>query len=992
MGGLLVLAAILFVVMPIVSVVMISGLGSRVSDLEQSISYLKNEIISFKKILRDWDAEARDSRDAGAAEPIVPPYRHDGQTSERLVAEEHREAAETFTRTAAVSKIPRAPEETERPQEETRETSPSDSAPPLPPEKPERDSPAYVAPAHEPSWFEVKSEELYSWLIAEGNIWVSAGVMLFLVGFGLLFSYIHRKGWIPLEFRLAGAAAVGIAMTSFGWRLRELRRTYALILQGGGIGVLYIVLVAGTKFGPVIPVGGAVIGMLLLSAFTIVLALRQDFEPLALFALLGGYAAPILVSAGSQNFIALFSIHSMLNFEVFSISLFRDWRKTRWGGLLASVATGVAWGALRWRASYFASVEPFLVLFFANYSAIALMPFFSGKLENVVKNVRLRRYERADTAMIVTLPFVFLFLQMAAASHTRYGIAVTCLALGAWYLALGKIETENERAREIGCPSWIFLVYCIIFSNLAIPFVFRQASASAIWAAEGAFLMAFAVKRKKNDALVYGLLLHAAALVIYNYGPYLHLPAHLYDVALRPAGLLEWRDRTSPFLLTGLIFAASALISSYFMSCAADSPPPVVQIRGGEIEMPRYESFARFFAAYGTVWWTLSVWHAAFVAFAGSGVTAFSILCLGGAAGYALSSFHDWRRYGVLSVSLSPPTSGWSAARILAFPPLAVVIWVSLLWPASAVLRYTINNLGNMFLNDPWGNYAVNWPAFTVMFALGALSYRTYAPTRFRVVTWGFLLFTFVSYTAVAWQSWTDAVFPHVWRSAGYLTEFLPLCAATALLTLKRFDRVVAMGDYLKSSRAALCLMMLLRFPEFIEFFSVIPIPAFYIPLLNTLELRQLLYLGTAAMLLDTMPNERVRRTGLRYVLPFAAFLLLNNVAARSALYYFGERVSWGYMSRAPYFQGIIAILWGGASLACIFGGKRSGQRALWFAGAGLLALDILKLLIIDLRNSATVIRIFAFLILGGLFLIVGWAAPLPPADTGRGKRAEGEE
>ncbi|MDR2780752.1 MAG: DUF2339 domain-containing protein, partial [Synergistaceae bacterium] len=166
---------------------------------------------------------------------------------------------------------------------------------------------------------------------------------------------------------------------------------------------------------------------------------------------------------------------------------------------------------------------------------------------------------------------------------------------------------------------------------------------------------------------------------------------------------------------------------------------------------------------------------------------------------------------------------------------------------------------------------------------------------------------------------------------------------------------------------------------------------SFYIPLLNTLELRQFLYLGTAAMLFGAMPGERARRIGLRYVLPLAAFILLNNIAARSALYYFGERVSWGYMSRAPYFQGIIAILWGVASIACISGGKRYGRRPLWFMGAGLLALDILKLLTIDLRNSATIIRIFAFLILGGLFLIVGWAAPLPPTDTGRGKREEDE-
>ncbi|MDR1508157.1 MAG: DUF2339 domain-containing protein [Synergistaceae bacterium] len=984
----LALAVIILMIASIIGVVKIFGVGSRVSGLEKSVSDLKNEIISLSGAIRGGmtrrgDAEIPGSEAPRDADWPVAPYRYDDQVPEGTVSNKYLEAAEPFLENTAASEIELVSAETELPEEEPHETHPADIGPPRPPDEPETAVPEYAGPETEPSRIAVMWRALVSWLITEGNIWVTAGVMLFLAGFGLLFSYIHRRGWIPLELRLTGAAVVGIAMTAFGWRLRELRRTYALILQGGGIGVMYIVLVAGAKFGPVIPVGGAVIGMLLLSAFTIVLALRQEFEPLALFALLGGYAAPILVSSGSQNFVALFSIHALLNFEVFLMSLFRDWRKSRWAGLMASLAAGAAWGALRWQESYFASVEPFLILFFVNYSAITMAPLFSHKLENIVRYVSFRGYERTDMPMIVTIPFAFLFLQMAAASHTRYGIAVTCLSLGAWYLLLGKIFTKGGQAVEIGFHWRIFPVSCIIFSNLAIPFVFKQASASAIWAAEGEFLLAFAVKREKSGVLVYGLLLHAAAFVIYNYGPYLHLPSHLYDLSLRPAGLLEWRDRTSPFLMTGLIFAASALVSSYFMSRAAANLMPAVQIRGREFKAPRPENVSHLFAAYGTVWWALSVWHAAFVVFGKSGVTAFSILCLGGAAGYALSSSTERGTDGA---------SGWNAARLLAFPPLVVAFAGT----ATLHLGFLYNWLQGAILHDLWSRYALNWPAFAVMFLLGFLSYRSVIPTRLRIITWGVSLFAFVSYTNAVWRVWANAAFPLAWRGAGGigdLAAFLPLCAAAALLTLKRFDRMAAVRlHYIRSSCVVLSALMLIRLPEFIISFGVSPnIPHFYIPLLNTLELRQFMYLSVAAMLFNEIANKRARRIGFRYLLSFAAFIWLNNVAARSALRYFGERVSWGYMSDAPYFQGIIAILWGMTSIACIFAGKRYGRKPLWFAGAGLFALDVVKLLIIDLRNSATIIRIFAFLILGALFLIVGWAAPLPPSDTGRDGRKEDE-
>ena len=364
-------------------------------------------------------------------------------------------------------------------------------------------------------------------------------------------------------------------------------------------------------------------------------------------------------------------------------------------------------------------------------------------------------------------------------------------------------------------------------------------------------------------------------------------------------------------------------------------------------------------------------------------MTAFFILCLGGAAGYALSSFPARRENGA---------SEWSAARTLACPPLAVAL-VGTLRP---FLDFSyMYGLLRAVSNDLWSRYALNWPAFAAMFTAGALSYRSVVPTRLRTVTWGVSLFAFVSYTAAVWRIWTDAAFPGWGGSggAGRLIEFLPLCAAAALLTLKRFDRTVALRvHYIESSRAALFALMLIGLPAFVGSFGVSRnMPRFYIPLLNTLELRQFLYLAVSAMLLDTIAHDRARKIGFYYVLPFAAFMWLNNVAARSAMIFFGERVSLGYMSEAPYFQGIVAILWGITSLACIFGGKRYGRKPLWFAGAGLFALDILKLLIVDLRNSATVIRIFAFLILGGLFLIVGWAAPLPPSDNGQGGSEKNE-
>ena len=49
--------------------------------------------------------------------------------------------------------------------------------------------------------------------------------------------------------------------------------------------------------------------------------------------------------------------------------------------------------------------------------------------------------------------------------------------------------------------------------------------------------------------------------------------------------------------------------------------------------------------------------------------------------------------------------------------------------------------------------------------------------------------------------------------------------------------------------------------------------------------------------------------------------------------------------------------------------------------GAALLALVVLKLFTNDLGNSGTVARIVSFLGVGGLLLVIGYIAPVPPAQ-----------
>jgi len=81
------------------------------------------------------------------------------------------------------------------------------------------------------------------------------------------------------------------------------------------------------------------------------------------------------------------------------------------------------------------------------------------------------------------------------------------------------------------------------------------------------------------------------------------------------------------------------------------------------------------------------------------------------------------------------------------------------------------------------------------------------------------------------------------------------------------------------------------------------------------------------------------------------------------------------------------SILWTLTAVVLMVGAHRRALRPAWMAGAGLLALTVAKLFIIDLSNRGGSERIVVFIAVGLLMLVVGYFAPMPPARPSDGSR-----
>ncbi|MBW3567896.1 MAG: DUF2339 domain-containing protein, partial [Proteobacteria bacterium] len=215
-------------------------------------------------------------------------------------------------------------------------------------------------PASEPApdWRDIP---VMRWLL-KGNIPVKVGVLVSFFGVAFLLKHAVDEGWMsmPIEFRLAGVAAFGIGLLWFGWRLKESHRIYALSIQGGGIGVLYLTTYTALRLFHVLPAGAAFTILVALAIGAGWLAIKQNARQLAVLGAVGGFIAPLLASTGTGSHVALFGYYLVLNLGIAGVALYRHWRMLNLLGFVFTFGIGLAWGAQYYQPRYFATVEPFL--------------------------------------------------------------------------------------------------------------------------------------------------------------------------------------------------------------------------------------------------------------------------------------------------------------------------------------------------------------------------------------------------------------------------------------------------------------------------------------------------------------------------------------------------------------------------------------------------------------------------------------------------------
>lgn len=359
-----------------------------------------------------------------------------------------------------------------------------------------------------------------AWLFG-GNTVLRVGVVLLFLGLAFLLRYATEGMVVPLELRYAGVAAAALGLLGLGWWLRARNGSYALILQGAGIAVLYLTVFAAMRLHPLLDPSAAFGLLVAVTVCSAILAITQDSLGLAAAAALGGFAAPILASTGAGSHVALFSYFVLLDAGILVIAWFKAWRLLNVIGFTGTFGIGFAWGLRSYSPELLWSTEPFLIVFFLMYLAIGLLfarrklmelsdPPAEGSREALLQ-WSARKGDYVDGTLLFGPPLVGFGLQFALVQHLEFAAAFSALALGMIYMGLarwlmvGRTVLLGETCLALG----------VIFASLAIPLGLDARWTTAAWVVEGAGIFWLGLRQQRPLARVFALLLQLGAALAF---------------------------------------------------------------------------------------------------------------------------------------------------------------------------------------------------------------------------------------------------------------------------------------------------------------------------------------------------------------------------------------------------------------------------------------------------------------------------------------------
>lgn len=925
-----------------------------------------------------------------------------------------------------------------------------DSAPPLPtatihpkpipsPKKPspiepdERSLPIVTSLIH----------SIKNWFFG-GNLVVRVGVIVLLIGVVLLLRLLSDYIEVSIASKLLAIGILGLGLAALGLKLAKNRFAYGITLQGAGLAIAYLTTFFAYGVYQVLPSLPSFIGLGLLSAITIALAVRQNAFPLALLALSGGFFAPILTSEDTGSLVVLFSYYLLLNVTIAIIAHYRPWKILNLFGVTVTFGLAYYWGisenlstvieAQRWSLVLLVTLHLLLYLFVVIRYAQQIIAYNTLNKTDIIQtdsadnvkhldSVHARNNSYVfpiDTGLLFSVPILAFGLFAALLDDIPNALTIASAILATVYLGLGWLFVQRSQRYALITEGMLALGFG--FLALVIPLALDAEWIAFGWSVQGLALVWFGRRSLRAWSVLFGLLLQLISIgmlmvkVVFAIQDHPTLALTISAISYL-ATMFILRVSNSPTTLNDSSDILDndlndSLNNSLAFSQEQNATPDAIATYADALGISTHaaQQWLTSINSQSTVF--NLVWHSPIL------IRFLTFTAIAWLLQVLLLDFNQW-------------FASWTLATTTMIA-LAALISLAIYWTINRYrswieIRQLSHGLSIVFylmlvvqlpqkfefhLSWQGGDWLLLTGLIIGWLVIGQLWLKTWYDhselSRYDGTSWlgaSTLIIAAAAHYGLAESAGVMAVLmpaililAGLWcchRYASYRKQNTRTNKAFKQSPLYWFDWQQAL-----LSCAAIFAPIALSWVIITNWsYDGVIWDMSYFPLLNLYDITSVLALLVGFSLYYMSQHRRdesriessaapqtkriLTTSYLLVTLGLISFWLISSILVRTLHTFIGTPLwdsAQGGAWNSEQVQTGLTILWTLLALAATIVASRYWQRTLWFMGIGLLGVVVLKLVLVDLSQTEAIWRVISFLGAGSLILLIGYLAPLPPA------------
>lgn len=337
------------------------------------------------------------------------------------------------------------------------------------------------------------------------NILTVIGIFTLVLGIGYFVKYAIDKNWIGETTRAGIGLCTGTAIILAGHFLRKNYTTFASIITGGGIAVLYFTTTIAFREYHLFTQNTAFIITSVITAISIILSYYYKSEVLIIFSLTGGFTAPLMISTGESNYLFLFTYLTLLNTGMLVTALLQQWKSVGWTALIFTSTYLFYWTANR---PELLSITFYLINYIIFY-VFALQDYFR-KNELPVPDILMLAF--INSTSIIGLTYLF--------NKSGYEPVIMFPLIFALVNAILLFREYGKRNYETSFS--VFAGITVSLITIAVALQFKAHLITSVWAIEATLLLFIWKKTghaifKTCFRLLFPLVIFAQAITWFDY-------------------------------------------------------------------------------------------------------------------------------------------------------------------------------------------------------------------------------------------------------------------------------------------------------------------------------------------------------------------------------------------------------------------------------------------------------------------------------------------